>query len=512
MAVLALGRRAGHLRSRLRRPPAASRRSHSSWPRGGRGSWPSSGRSRHRPRRARSSSSARSRSGTASRPRPRSAGCSTWGWGRCSRRGSTGSLPRYRSTSRSSPASCSPRSCSSAAGRGAGRATSARSSSTPVCCSPFSAIVSAVHVPGGTFIHSAIALAPFSYILALEGIDVAVQLGRQAAILVGRRQGEPDLHRRRRRVRARLRRRGFSRGPRRLGGSSPTAGGRGDDADPGRRRRRVPGHVDRRLLDEVLDEPRRGRPRQRSDRHDRGGRTSIRDRVARPGCTGVGTGRCTDPRREPAVLGRAAAEHRDRRADGLPAGARLDDSTRGDPDRPRTVRRGAGDANRRRLGQSSSRSPRTRPTTSVSRATSSKAAASSRMRCGASQPRRWSFPHPAFEVWLPLPTFLAAIPMAFLGATFQAAQVSSVARRGHRAGPRLAARSGYRGRTWTAARQGADGRRRCRADDRGLPAASAQLGPPGLHDAVHGDRPGRVPADDPDRRAIRAAAVSPTRG
>ena len=36
------------------------------------------------------------------------------------------------------------------------------------------------------------------------------------------------------------------------------------------------------------------------------------------------------------------------------------------------------------------------------------------------------FPRPAFEVWLPLPTFLAAIPMAILGATFAAAQVSSV--------------------------------------------------------------------------------------
>ncbi len=36
------------------------------------------------------------------------------------------------------------------------------------------------------------------------------------------------------------------------------------------------------------------------------------------------------------------------------------------------------------------------------------------------------FPRPAFEVWLPLPTFLAAIPMAFAGATFKAAQVSSV--------------------------------------------------------------------------------------
>jgi hypothetical protein len=38
----------------------------------------------------------------------------------------------------------------------------------------FSALVSAVHVPGGTFIHSAVALAPHAYILALEGIAVAV--------------------------------------------------------------------------------------------------------------------------------------------------------------------------------------------------------------------------------------------------------------------------------------------------------------------------------------------------
>jgi len=38
----------------------------------------------------------------------------------------------------------------------------------------FSALISAVHVPGGTFIHSAVALAPYSYILALEGICIAV--------------------------------------------------------------------------------------------------------------------------------------------------------------------------------------------------------------------------------------------------------------------------------------------------------------------------------------------------
>ena len=38
----------------------------------------------------------------------------------------------------------------------------------------FSAIVSAVHVPGGTFIHSAVALTPHGYVLALEGIVVAI--------------------------------------------------------------------------------------------------------------------------------------------------------------------------------------------------------------------------------------------------------------------------------------------------------------------------------------------------
>src|SRR6188472_3704767 len=36
------------------------------------------------------------------------------------------------------------------------------------------------------------------------------------------------------------------------------------------------------------------------------------------------------------------------------------------------------------------------------------------------------FPRPAFEVWLPLPTFLAVIPMAIFGGSFQASQVSSV--------------------------------------------------------------------------------------
>ncbi len=37
-----------------------------------------------------------------------------------------------------------------------------------------------------------------------------------------------------------------------------------------------------------------------------------------------------------------------------------------------------------------------------------------------------SFPRPAFEVWLPLPSFLAAVPMAVFGTTFASAQLSSV--------------------------------------------------------------------------------------
>ena len=37
-----------------------------------------------------------------------------------------------------------------------------------------------------------------------------------------------------------------------------------------------------------------------------------------------------------------------------------------------------------------------------------------------------AFPRPAFEVWLPLPTILAAIPMALFGPTFRSAQVMSM--------------------------------------------------------------------------------------
>ena len=36
------------------------------------------------------------------------------------------------------------------------------------------------------------------------------------------------------------------------------------------------------------------------------------------------------------------------------------------------------------------------------------------------------FPRPAFEVWMPLPTWLAAIPMFLFGSSFAAAQLSSM--------------------------------------------------------------------------------------
>ena len=123
------------------------------------------------------------------------------------------------------------------------------------------------------------------------------------------------------------------------------------------------------------------------------------------------------------------------------------------------------------------------------------------------------FPRQAFEVWLPLPTFLAAIPMALLGTTFAAAQWSSVLVGAHRAGPRLAA--GRRRRRGT---------RRCRS----VAPGPSRSGPgwstavylplllhsrtPRLDDAVRGPRPRRLPADGPHRRATRAAPGWPTRG
>ena len=67
----------------------------------------------------------------------------------------------------------------------------------------FTALISAVHVPGGTFIHSAIALAPHTYVLALEGVAATVGLDRGPPAALGRGDGRAHLHDGRRRLRAR---------------------------------------------------------------------------------------------------------------------------------------------------------------------------------------------------------------------------------------------------------------------------------------------------------------------
>jgi 4-amino-4-deoxy-L-arabinose transferase-like glycosyltransferase len=142
----------------------------------------------------------------------------------------------------------------------------------------FSTVVSAIHVPGGTFIHSAVALAPHSYVLALEGIAVAVSwvaarrttwdapTATRAFTVRGRCRG--------RRLRVRPRR--LERQPREVPAGrdrAPDRWGAGDG----------PGDVDRCGGDEVLDRPRRRRPGQRSARDHPGCHRCLRHPLARAG-------------------------------------------------------------------------------------------------------------------------------------------------------------------------------------------------------------------------------------
>ena len=127
------------------------------------------------------------------------------------------------------------------------------------------------------------------------------------------------------------------------------------------------------------------------------------------------------------------------------------------------------------------------------------------------------FPRPAFEVWLPLPTLLFAIPLALTGA-----------------GPSLAARRASQSVTvllgallavlaWrlaadVAAERGlpvaAPGRSPwARAHGRRVPAAGPRCRPARLDGAVRRPRAGRVPAHDaraarPARRAPRGSAAA----
>ena len=142
-----------------------------------------------------------------------------------------------------------------------------------------------------------------------------------------------------------------------------------------------------------------------------------------------------------------------------------------------------------RRRRSPSRGRRTSRTTSAWRGTSSRGAGLVTDAIWSFQTPPLSFPRPAFEVWLPLPSLLAAIPMAILGTTFAAAQVSSVVVGSlvcvlaWRLAADVAAAAG------DADRSRADARGRDGARQRGLPAARPRLGPARLDDAVRGARP-----------------------
>ena len=242
----------------------------------------------------------------------------------------------------------------------------------------------------------------------------------------------------------------------------------------------------------------------------------VRHPLARPRARGQRRGRratiLVDDQR-PAWVGPAdPRDRRRRRLPGLPRRRR--------PRAVRTARRRAGPMSRReawltrarrvrrraracassRRRSSTSPSPRTRPTTSASPATSSRAA-------GLVSDALWSygtpplvFPRPAFEVWLPLPSLLAAIPIALAGrgradpARDGDARVAGRLRRSRaRSSPVLAWRLAARRRRGArpARRAGADARDRGRAHGGRLPAAAPPLRAARLDDAVRRPRPRR---------------------
>ena len=401
---LRLGPLAGLAVGAARRPPGdpvrggrrrASRSSPSSWRRGGRASWRSSGRSRRRPRRARSCSSATSGSGTASRRRPRSSTCSGWASARCIATrigGPIAAVMIYVTlVARVRPRA---RSWSSAAGRAAARRD----------FGPFFVYAGApVRVLGarlggprpGRDVHPlggrarAVQLHP-----GPRGDRRRRRLGRRAPAGVGRGHGDAASSAARRSafavvVRGRRARSSSTRSGRprrddvRRGRGGARRGRRADDAT-GSCRSTPPatkywtGHGGVVLVNDPLDTI-----------HEVARAYDIRWLVLDRG--DVGRRRRADPRRRPARPGSAppilSTTGSPTRSAVYPVlDARLVTRARSGPDRGsrifvvalvvRVVVR------RRR---SSSRSPRTRPTTSASRATCSRAAGSSPTRCGATQ-------------------------------------------------------------------------------------------------------------------------------
>ena len=266
-------------------------------------------RSPRRPPRARSCSSATSASGTASRRRRRSITCWAWASGRSSRPRIGGLVAAVMIFTTLIAGFVLAPFMVIGAGRAGARSTSVRSSLYAGLLFGFSALVSAVHVPGGTFIHSAVALAPHAYILALEGIAVGRRLDRRASARLGRRRRRPvftgaavALRRRGRAPRVAVRARG-------LGGQPGQVQRRRRGA-----RRAGAAATDRVMSidavgDQVLDRPWRRGPRQRPDRDDRGRSPRLRHPLARPRPRGQRRGGRAGPRRHrPAGAGSGDAD------------------------------------------------------------------------------------------------------------------------------------------------------------------------------------------------------------
>ena len=287
----------------------------------------------------------------------------------------------------------------------------------------FSALVSAVHVPGGTFIHSAVALAPHGYVLALLGVTASVgwiaarrerwdaerasRVFVTGAVVFGVVTAVWGSRHRPRRV-----------GTRSASGSSPST-------RPSRSRAwtRGPRHVHRRLRDEVLDRSRGRRARQRSDRDRRGGGPRLRHPVAGPGAHRHGSGGGGRHGRRAPGLARLP-----RRGDAAVLAVPGVHHARGRPLRDRDMSRREAWLTAlgiflfalvvRAVAASAVEFPK--PEDTAYYVGVARNLVEGR---GMISDALWSygtpplvFPRPAFEVWLPLPSLLFAIPIALSGA------------------------------------------------------------------------------------------------
>ena len=178
----------------------------------------------------------------------------------------------------------------------------------------FSALVSAVHVPGGTFIHSAVALAPHGYVLALLGIVASVEWAARRRPGWNVPAASTCLRQRRGRVRrARIGPWGAER-PHELGREAPADAGRRSRARCGRCTGKRPAHVHRCVWVPLLDRARWRRPRERPARDGRGGRPCLRHPVADPRARRQRAGGSGDPPgRQASGLGRPRDHHPRRR-------------------------------------------------------------------------------------------------------------------------------------------------------------------------------------------------------